>query len=67
MLIKGQVVTIEGDNLCGTITNKGLLETKHNHDVKELYNCVVVVRRRTHNWATFCLTQKESYKLLKSF
>ena len=39
MLIKGEVVNIEGDNLCSTITNKGsVLEVEHSQDDEELYN-----------------------------
>jgi len=39
MFIKGQVVTIKGDNLCATITKKGpILEIKHNHNDDKLYN-----------------------------
>jgi len=38
-LIKQQVVTIVGDNLCAIITDKGLvLEINHNCNDEELYN-----------------------------
>ena len=39
MLTKGNMLTIEADNLCITITDKWPeLETKHGHNHKELYN-----------------------------
>ena len=39
MLINGEVETIEGDNLCATITSKELaLEVEHNQANEELYN-----------------------------
>ncbi|KAJ8422214.1 hypothetical protein Cgig2_032931 [Carnegiea gigantea] len=39
ILIKGHVITIEEDNLCVTITNKGLvLEVEYNRNDEELYN-----------------------------
>ena len=39
MLIKGEVVTIEGDNLYATITSKGLvLEIEHDRNEEEVYN-----------------------------
>ena len=44
MLIKRQVVTIEGDNLCAIITNKGpVLEIGHNHNYEELYNFETII------------------------
>jgi len=43
MLIKGEVVTIEGDGLCATITSKEpVLEIEHNHGGEELYNFKMV-------------------------
>jgi len=43
MLIKSEVVTVEGDNLCGTIISKGLLlEIEHDRDDEELYNFAMV-------------------------
>jgi len=44
MLIKRQVFSVEGANLCATITNKGLvLKVEHGLDDEELYNFGVVV------------------------
>jgi len=43
MLIKGHVVTIEGNNLCATITNKGpVLEIQHDCNEEELYYFEIV-------------------------
>ena len=43
MLIKGEVVIIERDNMCATITNKGIvLEIEHNCNDEELYNFEMV-------------------------
>ena len=43
MLIKGQVVTIEGNDLCATIINKGIvLEIGYTSDDKELNSSEIV-------------------------
>ena len=43
MLTKGQVVTIKGDNLFATITNKGpVLEIENDYDDEELYSFEIV-------------------------
>jgi len=53
MLIKQQVATIERDNLCATITNKGpVLEIERNHNDKELNNFEIVVVLEK-DWAPF--------------
>lgn len=44
MLIKGHVITAERDDLCATVTNKGLvLEIDHTYDDVELCNFETVV------------------------
>ena len=44
MLVKGHIGTIEEDDRCATITNKGLpLEIEPTHDDEELYNIEMVV------------------------
>jgi len=44
MFIKGQVITVEGDDLCATITNKrSILGIEHNWDNEELCNFEIVI------------------------
>ena len=43
ILIKGEVVTIEGDSPCATISNKRpLLKVEHNKNDEELYKFEII-------------------------
>ena len=42
ILVEGEVVIVERDNLCATITRGQVLEIEHDRDDKELYNFKMV-------------------------